>query len=90
MRAGKIPNKIPIPQETTMPRINPPQEKKNGKLVFKAYEAITVISEVTTKPPIIPKIPPSDVRNTDSKRNCVKMFLLVAPKALRSPISRVR
>src|SRR3990167_6654466 len=45
----------------------------------------------TTAPPAaIPIRPPMSVRMTDSMRNCCRMSPLVAPTALRSPISLVR
>ena len=40
--------------------------------------------------PLTPRAPLSSVRNAPSRKNWNRMLRLVAPRALRSPISRVR
>ena len=41
-------------------------------------------------PKTMPSRPPTDVRNTASRRNCHRISRRRAPSALRTPISRVR
>ena len=47
-------------------------------------------AEENTAAPMMPRMPPNRERITDSTRNCRMMSRRRAPRALRTPISRMR
>ena len=49
-----------------------------------------LIKAMSNDAPPIPMAPLISVRNAPSRKNCRRMLRLVAPRALRKPISRVR
>src|ERR1700737_31873 len=56
----------------------------------KSGSGTAVMAEQTPTPKLSPRIPLKIVSMADSAKNCRRMSRLVAPIALRAPISRVR
>ena len=82
--AGFSPKNIPIATEKT-------------KLIMQAFGLIEnpvfftySTARLTATPAIIPKVPPINVMDADSTRNCLRMSAGVAPRAFLIPISCFR
>ena len=82
--AGQRPKTTPTPRENVVARII---EDKDTLALHPAKMVIIIDIPLPSRTPLIP--PRKDI-NTDSIRNWTMMSLLVAPMALRRPISRVR
>ena len=82
--AGQRPKTTPTTKENDVARITEDEE------TFTDHPAKIVMSTATPLPKRMPATPPRNDIRTDSMRNCTRISLLVAPIALRRPISRVR
>ena len=80
----------PMAPETPSPRIAAETGKLNVQAILVNCVIPVAIAHEKNAPRRIPIIPPSPVSITASRRNCVRMFLYVAPSAFLSPISFVR
>ena len=83
MLAGYQPNRIPTPADTAKASKTELNDKTKGKFI-----EFDIIAEIAI-PTKVPIAPPINVIIMASTKNWVVIVFLFAPKALRSPISRV-
>jgi hypothetical protein len=81
MRAGKMPKKIPIAEDTTIATITA------TALILAGKKNLVINTTIVAN--ISPDIPPKRDSAIDSERNCIKISFSVAPIARLIPISFV-
>ncbi len=84
MLAGYSPNTIPVSAAATRAAIT----EASG--TFAGIAVRWAMANATRPPTSMPTAPPTNVRVAASTRNCHRISRRVAPRALRTPISRVR